>query len=44
MDGRCGPVVQVHTGPTLVMGVVNVSPDSFAGDGHADPDAAVAQP
>ena len=28
---------------TYVMGIINVSPDSFAGDGFADPGAAVAQ-
>ena len=27
---------------TYVMGIVNVAPDSFSGDGQADPDAAVA--
>ena len=28
---------------TLIMGVVNVTPDSFAGDGHADPTSAIAK-
>ena len=28
---------------TLVMGVVNVTPDSFAGDGHVDPVSAIAE-
>lgn len=28
---------------TYIMGIINVSPDSFSGDGLADPDAAVAQ-
>ncbi len=34
----------LRLGPrTLIMGVVNVTPDSFAGDGHADPVPAIAK-
>ena len=34
----------LRLGPrTLIMGVVNVTPDSFAGDGHTDPAQAIAK-
>ena len=40
---RCGNT-EFHWGErTYVMGIVNLSPDSFSGDGIADPEAAVAQ-
>lgn len=40
---RCGPAVLEFGRRTLVVGVINMSPDSFAGDGlGADPDAAEA--
>ncbi len=39
---RIGPRDFVWGERTYVMGIVNVSPDSFSGDGIADPDEAVA--
>ena len=40
---RCGNM-EFHWGErTYVMGIVNVSPDSFSGDGESDIEAAVAQ-
>jgi dihydropteroate synthase len=40
---RCGKT-EFHWGArTYIMGIVNVSPDSFSGDGSADIDTAVAQ-
>ena len=40
---RCGNA-EFHWGErTYVMGIVNLSPDSFSGDGIADPEAAVTQ-
>jgi dihydropteroate synthase len=39
---RIGPREFVWGARTYVMGIVNVSPDSFSGDGIADPDDAVA--
>ena len=40
---RCGPTQFRWGERTYVMGIVNVSPESFSGDGLADPEAAVAQ-
>jgi len=40
---RCGNTEFRWGERTYVMGIVNLSPDSFSGDGIADPEAAVAQ-
>ena len=40
---RCGNAVFTWGERTYVMGIVNVAPDSFSGDGLSDADAAVAQ-
>lgn len=40
---RCGNTEFRWGERTYVMGIINVSPDSFSGDGFADPAAAVAQ-
>ncbi len=40
---RCGNAVFTWGERTYVMGIVNVAPDSFSGDGLGDADAAVAQ-
>ena len=40
---RCGNTVFRWGERTYVMGIVNLSPDSFSGDGIADPEQAIAQ-
>jgi dihydropteroate synthase len=40
---RIGPATFTWGARTYIMGVINTSPDSFSGDGLADPDAALAQ-
>jgi len=40
---RIGPLECRWGERTYIMGVINTSPDSFSGDGLADPDAALAQ-
>ena len=40
---RCGATEFRWGERTYVMGIINVSPESFSGDGLADPEAAVAQ-
>jgi dihydropteroate synthase len=40
---RCGKTVFTWGQKTLVMGIINVSPDSFSGDGLDSPDKAVQQ-
>jgi len=40
---RCGDTVFEWGRRTYVMGIVNVTPDSFSGDGLSDADAAIAQ-
>ena len=40
---RCGNTEFRWGERTYIMGIVNLSPDSFSGDGIADPEAAVAQ-
>jgi dihydropteroate synthase len=49
MTAYIAPILTVRDRPfawgarTYIVGIVNVSPESFSGDGVADPDAAVAQ-
>ena len=40
---QIGPATFTWGARTYLMGVINTSPDSFSGDGLADPDAALAQ-
>jgi len=39
---RCGDMLLVWGRKTYVMGIVNVTPDSFSGDGIVDAEAAIA--